>query len=118
MINCSILITSTFLAMHAVIATPLRLIDRSDRKSTDPAIHYGLIASGNEVMRDGVTRERLQKDLNILCFETEAAGLMNNFPCLVVRGICDYADSHRNKRWQPYTAATTAAYAKEILRPS
>ncbi|GAB7349483.1 hypothetical protein MBLNU459_g0195t1 [Dothideomycetes sp. NU459] len=45
----------------------------------------------------------------------EAAGLMDNFPCVVVRGICDYADSHKNKRWQPYAAATAAAYAKELL---
>jgi nucleoside phosphorylase len=42
-------------------------------------------------------------------------GLMDSFPCLVIRGICDYADSHKNKRWQPYAAATAAAYAKELL---
>jgi transcription initiation factor TFIIIB Brf1 subunit/transcription initiation factor TFIIB len=40
---------------------------------------------------------------------------MNSFPCLVIRGICDYADSHKNKRWQPYAAGTAAAYAKELL---
>ncbi len=40
---------------------------------------------------------------------------MNNFPCLVIRGICDYADAHKNDRWQPYAAATAAAYAKELL---
>jgi hypothetical protein len=40
---------------------------------------------------------------------------MNSFPCLVIRGVCDYADSHKNKRWQPYAAATAAAYAKELL---
>jgi hypothetical protein len=45
----------------------------------------------------------------------EAAGLMNDFPCLVIRGICDYADSHKNNTWQPYAAATAAAYAKEVL---
>ena len=50
-----------------------------------------------------------------MCFEMEAAGLMNDFPCLVVRGICDYTDSHKNKKWQPYAAATAAACAKEIL---
>ncbi|KAI9736970.1 MAG: hypothetical protein M1834_000559 [Cirrosporium novae-zelandiae] len=56
------------------------------------------------------------RDLDdVLCFEMEAAGLMNNFPCLVVRGICDYADSHKNKRWQKYAAATASAYAKELL---
>jgi hypothetical protein len=51
----------------------------------------------------------------VLCFEMEAAGLMNSFPCLVIRGICDYADSHKNKKWQPYAAGTAAAYAKELL---
>jgi ankyrin repeat domain-containing protein 50 len=67
-------------------------------------------------MKDGVTRDRISAELGgILCFEMEAAGLMNTFPCLVIRGICDYADSHKNKRWQPYAAATAAACAKEIL---
>jgi nucleoside phosphorylase len=45
----------------------------------------------------------------------EAAGLMDNFPCLVIRGICDYADSHKNKRWQAYAALAAAACAKELL---
>ena len=68
-------------------------------------------------MRDGVTREKLRKELGVgfVCFEMEAAGLMNDFPCLVIRGICDYSDSHKNKRWQRYAAATAAAYAKELL---
>jgi hypothetical protein len=66
-------------------------------------------------MRHGATREQLRKELDVLCFEMEAAGLMDDFPCLVVRGICDYADSHKNKRWQGYAAATAAAYAKELL---
>jgi nucleoside phosphorylase len=88
---------------------------RPARNGTDPAIHYGLIASGNQVMRNGSCRERLRRELNVLCFEMEAAGLMDNFPCLVIRGICDYADSHKNKRWQAYAAATAAAYAKELL---
>ena len=92
-----------------------RLIDRELRHSEDPFIHYGLIASGNQVMKHGATREQLRKELNVLCFEMEAAGLMDEFPCLVVRGICDYADSHKNKRWQGYAAATAAAFAKELL---
>ncbi|KAF4432009.1 hypothetical protein CFRS1_v012639 [Colletotrichum fructicola] len=40
---------------------------------------------------------------------------MNTFPCLVIRGICDYADSHKDKRWQPHAAIIAAAYAKELL---
>jgi nucleoside phosphorylase len=80
-----------------------------------PVVHYGLIASGNQVMKNGVVREQLRKELNILCFEMEAAGLMDEFPCVVIRGICDYADSHKHKEWQLYAAATAAAYAKELL---
>jgi len=79
-------------------------------------IHYGTIASGNQVMRYATERDEISKKLGgVLCFEMEAAGLMNRFPCLVIRGICDYADSHKNKRWQPYAAATAAVYAKELL---
>lgn len=91
------------------------IVSRIPRQETVPYIHYGTIASGNQVMRDGKTRERWRQKSNVLCFEMEAAGLMNSFPCLVIRGICDYADSHKNKRWQEYAAATAAAYAKELL---
>ena len=44
----------------------------------------------------------------------EAAGL-DDFQCLVIRGICDYADSHKNKIWQPHAAAAATAYAKDLL---
>ncbi|KAF2400563.1 hypothetical protein EJ06DRAFT_396946 [Trichodelitschia bisporula] len=67
-------------------------------------------------MQGATTRDSLSAELGgVLCFEMEAAGLMNSFPCLVVRGICDYADSHKNKSWQPFAAGTAAACAKEIL---
>lgn len=95
-----------------------QLIERDSRSEEDAVqFHYGTIASANSLIKDGVERDRICQDLggDVLCFEMEAAGLMNNFPCLVIRGICDYADSHKNKKWQPYAAATAAAYAKEIL---
>jgi hypothetical protein len=60
-------------------------------------------------------RDNLKQAYNILCVEMEAAGLMDAFPCLVIRGICDYADSHKNKQWQPFAAAVAAGYAKELL---
>ncbi|SCO06135.1 related to nucleoside phosphorylase [Fusarium fujikuroi] len=87
------------------------------RKTRDMRIHYGLIASGNRVIKDATFRNRLKKDFNgdVLCVEMEAAGLMNNFPCIVIRGICDYADSHKNKNWQEHAAAVAAAFAKELL---
>jgi nucleoside phosphorylase len=90
-----------------------RVINRPDRKTLAPHIHYGTILSGNQVMKDATTRDRLASEYNGLAFEMEAAGICDDF--LTIRGICDYADSHKNKSWQPYAAATAAAYAKEFI---
>ncbi|KAB2569968.1 hypothetical protein DBV05_g11356 [Lasiodiplodia theobromae] len=86
----------------------------------EPEIHYGVIASGNTLVKDADEQQELLNRISSLsddcmCLEMEAAGLMNDFPCLVIRGICDYADSHKNDRWQRYAAATAAAFAKELL---
>jgi nucleoside phosphorylase len=89
--------------------------ERPPRDDLTPRIHYGNIASGNQVIKNGERRDQIAKDLGVICFEMEAAGLMNDFPCLVIRGICDYADSHKNKVWQPYAAATAAAFARVLL---
>lgn len=86
-----------------------------DEEEDDPAIHYGLIASGNQLMKDALLRDKLAKEKGIFCFEMEAAGLMNHFPCLVIRGICDYSDSHKNKEWQGFAAIMAAAYARDLL---
>jgi len=87
------------------------------RRPREMLVHYGLIASGNQVIKDAAFRDKVNKGLggNVHCFEMEAAGLMNDFPCIVIRGICDYADSHKNKYWQEYAAAVAAAFAKEVL---
>jgi nucleoside phosphorylase len=90
-------------------------IARKPRKSSSPRIHYGTIGSSNVVIERTDMRDRLRHDMHILCVDMEAAGLQESFPCLVIRGISDYADSHKNKIWQPYAAAAAAAYAKELL---
>lgn len=98
---------------------PEEEVKRRKRPSgTDPQFHYGTIASGNTLVKDANTRNKIVAQVpgDCLCFEMEAAGMMNNFPCLVIRGICDYADSHKNDRWQPYAAITAAAYAREFLQ--
>ncbi|KAH7007957.1 uncharacterized protein B0I36DRAFT_378693 [Microdochium trichocladiopsis] len=86
-----------------------------DEEEDDPVIHYGLIASGSQLMKDARIRDKLADGKGVLCFETEAAGLMNHFPCLVIRGICDYSDSHKNKEWQGFAAMMAAAYANNLL---
>ncbi|PVI01293.1 hypothetical protein DM02DRAFT_466974, partial [Periconia macrospinosa] len=92
-----------------------RLVPRHPGPETHPVIHYGTIASADVVMRYGETREKLRKKYGIPCLEVEAAGLMNDFPCFVIRGICDYSDTHKHKIWQRYAAATAPAYTKEFL---
>lgn len=85
-----------------------------DEDEDDPAIHYGVIASANRLMKDAKLRDQYA-ERGILCFEMEAGGLMNNLPCLVIRGICDYSDTHKNKEWQGYAAMAAAAYTKDLL---
>jgi nucleoside phosphorylase len=92
-----------------------QLVQRPLRDTRAPYIHYGLIASGDQVMKDSEMRDRLAQQHGILCFEMEAAGLMDELPTLVIRGICDYCDSHKNKKWQGYAALAAAAYAKVFL---
>jgi ankyrin repeat protein/nucleoside phosphorylase len=93
-----------------------QIVDRLARGSDNPKIHYGLIASGDRVMRSAMKRNKTGRDIgDILCFEMEAAGIMTEFPCIVIRGISDYADSHKNDKWQHYAAAAAAGCAKELL---
>jgi nucleoside phosphorylase len=96
---------------------PSNLVLRRQRTEDEdnPAIHYGLIASANQLMKDALLRDSLAEEKDILCFEMEAAGLMNHFPCLVIRGICDYSDTHKTKEWQGYAAMIAAAYARDLL---
>jgi len=90
--------------------------DSGDRKN-GPHVFYGTIASGNSVIKDVKKREQLIKDYGVLCCEMEAAGLMNSpFPCITIRGISDYADSHKGDNWQNYAAITAAQYAKNLLK--
>ena len=67
-------------------------------------------------MKDASVHDALAAEKDVLCFEMEAAGLMNVFPCLVIRGICDYANSHKNKGWQGYAAMAAAAYNNDLLK--
>jgi nucleoside phosphorylase len=90
---------------------------RTERNPIDEIqIHYSTILSGDRVMKSEVTRDKISAQFNnALCFEMEAAGLMDIFPCLVIRGIYDYSDSHKNKDWQGFAAATAASYARQLL---
>ena len=92
-----------------------KFVPRPRRASQDPVVHYGLIASGNKLIKKAELRDALRDKYGIICFEMEAAGILNTVPVAVIRGVCDYADSHKNDEWHHYAAATAAAYAKGLL---
>lgn len=80
-----------------------------------PAVHFGLIASGDTVLKSGEDRDATAQQEEVIAFEMESAGIWDIFPCVVIKGACDYADSHKTKAWQTYAAATAAAYMKAFL---
>ncbi|RKK13628.1 hypothetical protein BFJ66_g14394 [Fusarium oxysporum f. sp. cepae] len=98
---------------------PTNLVQRvsveEDEGGPTVVVHRGTIASGELVIKDGNLRDDLAERYNVLCFETEAAGVLTNFPCMVIRGISDYSDSHKNDIWHGYVAAAAAAYARALF---
>ncbi|PYI00249.1 purine and uridine phosphorylase [Aspergillus sclerotiicarbonarius CBS 121057] len=94
---------------------PGALEDEDDEEESPITVHPGIIGSGPKLIKDGVVRDRLARRHGIVCFETEAAGALHGFPCLVIRGISDYCDPHKNNVWHGYAAAVAAAYARELL---
>jgi nucleoside phosphorylase len=93
-----------------------KVVQRAPRERI-PMIHYGLIASGDQVMRSAENAAEIDGRVvgDILCFEMEVAGIATEYSCIAIRGISDYADSHKNDDWQHYAAAAAAGCAKELL---
>ncbi|KAJ5762816.1 purine and uridine phosphorylase [Penicillium manginii] len=85
-------------------------------KARGPAIFIGRVASGDTVMKSGEHRDKIAKEHSIVAFEMEGAGLWDEIPTVVIKGICDYSDSHKNKLWQPYAAATAASVTKAVIQ--
>ncbi|KAH0539082.1 hypothetical protein FGG08_004380 [Glutinoglossum americanum] len=85
-------------------------------EAQQPIIYFGLIASGDTVMKSGKHRDEIAAKEKVIAFEMEGAGVWDNFPCVVIKGVCDYADSHKNKNCQGYAAATAAACMKAFLK--
>ncbi|KAH0441202.1 hypothetical protein CcaCcLH18_02112 [Colletotrichum camelliae] len=87
----------------------------TDSETQSPQIFIGNVASGDTVMKSGDHRDKLAQQHGIIAFETEGAGIWDQIPCIIVKGVCDYADSHRNKKWQPYAAVAAASVTKALL---
>ncbi|KAH7308547.1 hypothetical protein B0I35DRAFT_442174 [Stachybotrys elegans] len=95
---------------------PSQRIHRADDDDdTYVVVHRGTIASGELVVKTARLRDTLAQQYGLLCFEMEAAGALSEFPCMVIRGISDYCDSHKNDQWHGYAAAVAAAYARQLF---
>jgi nucleoside phosphorylase len=89
---------------------------RSEEELQTLVFHQGRIATGNAVIQDGELRDKIRERCDgALCVEMEAAGVDANRRCLVVRGISDYADSHKSDRWRLHAAGNAAAFTRELL---
>jgi nucleoside phosphorylase len=96
-----------------------RLVPRSrfgNREAEGPQIHFGRFASGDLVMKSGRHRDQIAEKENVIAFEMEGAGVWENFPSMLVKAVCDYADNRKNKEWQGYAAAAAAACTKAVLK--
>ncbi|KAM0520541.1 hypothetical protein ACHAPE_002935 [Trichoderma viride] len=85
------------------------------KKAENPAIHIGIVGSGDRVIKSGEHRDSIAEPKGIIAFEMEGAGIMEEIPCVLVKGVCDYADCHKSKKWQDFAAATAASALQAIL---
>lgn len=92
-----------------------QLEEDMDDKAQEPTVHVGSIASGDIVMKSAEDRDRIAMKEGIIAFEMEGAGIWDELPSIVIKGVCDYADCHKNKRWQNFAAATAASTLKAVL---
>ncbi|KAK4076921.1 uncharacterized protein Triagg1_3888 [Trichoderma aggressivum f. europaeum] len=96
-----------------------QLVKRTDLEvrglTGEPEIFVGRIASGNSVMKSGEHRDKIAEEQKVIALEMEGAGVWDEIPCIIVKGVCDYADSHKNDLWQRYAAATAASVMKAVL---
>ncbi|KAF3314686.1 hypothetical protein TWF173_004499 [Orbilia oligospora] len=81
-----------------------------------PQIHFGAVASGDLSMMSAYHRDKIAAQDNVIAFEMTAAGIWDAFPTVIIKGVCNYSDSHKNGVWERYAAATAAACMKGFLR--
>ncbi|QGI92139.1 hypothetical protein CEK26_005208 [Fusarium fujikuroi] len=86
------------------------------RETSLLSIHFGIFASADTVMKSGEDRDHLTTSKDTIGFEMESAGVWDVFPCIIIKSVSDYADSHKNDNWQGYAATSAAACTKAFLK--
>ncbi|KAM4057641.1 phosphorylase superfamily protein [Hirsutella rhossiliensis] len=105
----------SYLVPRAELNLKCNLESEDAAEAQKPSIHIGPVASGDAVMKSGQDRDRIARVTGALAFEMEGAGVWDELPCIIVKGVCDYADSHKDKKWQGFASATAAAAMKALL---
>lgn len=91
-----------------------------ERRQRIPGIFWGIYGSEDLVLRSPNIRKELF-DQGITAVEMEGrgiwqAGLKSKHTVVIIKGISDYADSHKQDDWQSFAATTAACCAKEFVR--
>ena len=107
-------------AADPTASKPPKRIRNPNRVAKQPMLHQGPVGSANTVLKTAADREELREKLKLLAVEMEASGvaeaaMQNGKGYFVVRGICDYANDAKDKKWQPYAAMAAAAFAVTLV---
>ncbi|KAL2363247.1 hypothetical protein RJZ56_003806 [Blastomyces dermatitidis] len=85
-------------------------------KQSKHQCNAGKMASIYTVMKSGERLDKIISEEGVIGFDMEGAGgVWDNVPCIMIKGVCDYADSHKNKTWRAYAAASGASAAKTFF---
>ncbi|MGE3413092.1 MAG: hypothetical protein AB7L91_12775 [Dehalococcoidia bacterium] len=90
------------------------------RKDGVPRLHRGRIGSASILLKHPKIRDMLRDTYRIQAIEMEGAGVAEaayrtNTPYVVIRGIADYCDMHKNDAWHGYAAAVATAFCRILL---
>lgn len=90
---------------------------RLNDQARNLSIFIGRFGSGDTTLKSGIYRDQIAQLHGLLAFEMEGAGIWNELPCIIVKGISNYADGHWNAdpNWQHFAAATAAATARALI---
>ncbi|RFU74448.1 zinc finger protein [Trichoderma arundinaceum] len=80
-----------------------------------PSVFVGRVGSGDTVLKSGEDRDRISREHGLIALEMKGAGILDELPCIITKGVSDYADSHKNKEWQHFAAAGAAAVTRGLI---
>lgn len=89
---------------------------------TNPKLHTGDIASGDQFFADNEQKEKLAKELpSVLCVEMEGAAVAQvcyeyNVPFVVIRTISDTADEHSAIDFPSFINSISAKYSTAVVK--